>query len=167
MDCSSVQTGNICPLKQKHKWAVEIQSESVYFYDLFLICEIPFKSLLYVQYDCCCVFFSQPDVALYCQEELKYLKYWQKKFFPYIQRTSLKEVIHVDVMQSFFGSVCRLGFLEGSWNPKRKSRAVLTWICFWFKCGKYELPWRCTIPLHYLFEAGIKAGVNWMFAFLN
>lgn len=64
MDCSSVQTGSLCPLKEKHKWAVESQGEAVY---LFLICEIPIKSLKYFLYLCnmiVVVVVFQPDMAL-------------------------------------------------------------------------------------------------------
>lgn len=50
-------------------------------------------------------------------------------------------------------------------EPKEKIQESSCLNLLWFKCGKYEKPWSCTVFLHYLFEAGTKAEVNGCFLF--
>lgn len=47
--------------------------------------------------------------------------------------------------------------IGGLVEPKEKIQESSCLNLLRFKCGKYEKPWRCTVFLPYLFEAGAKA----------
>lgn len=64
-------------------------------------------------------------------------------------------VMHLCLMQSVFLSLClQTRYIGGLVDPKEKVQDSSCLNFLWLKCGKHERPWRCTVLLHYLFEAG-------------
>lgn len=123
--------------------------------------EIPLKvsqTLLHM-----CFIIQKKSIYFFCVE-VKWL--WLLIIFPPIHLNLMHikgAVMHLGLMLTVFLSLCpQIRFIGGLVEPKEKIQDSSCLNLLWFKCGKYERPWRCTVLLHYLFAAGTKAVVNLM-----